>query len=690
MAFAPTWITPAGSLGVVPEGRFYRIFLEAEDPDFPGDPSKVSFSLIAGALPSGVQIDPTGAIQGIPVAAVDFKGVPAEVSENTTSKFVIRVTDDEDRIVDRTFTLTISGQDKPEFITPSGNIGTWFDGTELSFQFQVIDTDPLDLISVSYVSGEFPPGIVLSTSGKLSGFIDPISLSTEYEFTLQVTDGKDVALKTFNIFVFSHIAMTADNTLITADNDNITSDISSTYSPIITNNVPNLGIYRHDNYFAHKFIGKDLNSDQIEYFIVDLTTVDSDVITADASTTVDLSMLPEDLKLDPVTGWLSGYLSVAALSTQTYNFGIKVRKVIDPSTVSILYSTSMTIIGDIESDVTWITDPDLGVINNGEVSTFSVEATHATQTLFYRLQSGSDSKLPQGLVLVTSGNIIGQVSFKTFSLDGGTTTFDADFITRLEDKPTTFDSTYTFTVEAYSLPEPSLVLDTRIFTILVNREYNSPFNILYCKAMPPLADREDILNPLLTDPAVIPPEHVYRIDDPNFGSATRIIYQHAFGLAPKTIEEYFAALNINHYNKRLVLGEIKTARALDENDNVIYEVVYSQIVDDLVNNDGKSIPPEITLPPSQYPYYDDGVPTNTVYPNSLENMREQVIDQIGQVSKVLPTWMLSKQDNGDVLGFTAAWVIAYTIPGKSKLIQYLIDQSFGTQLNLIDFEIDRY
>ena len=37
--------------------------------------------------------------------------------------------------------------------------------------------------------------------------------------------------------------------------------------------------------------------------------------------------------------------------------------------------------------------------------------------------------------------------------------------------------------------------------------------------------------------------------------------------------------------------------------------------------------------------------TTTVYPNSLINMRNQVIDTVGQVSNILPRWMLSRQVN---------------------------------------------
>jgi len=694
MSQAPIWITEPGSLGVVPEGRFYRIFLEAFDPDWPGDPTKVTYSVIAGELPAGVQVSTNGTIEGIPVSVADFKGVPTDVAENTTSKFAIRVTDfdDPDRIADRTFTLTVTGQDKPEWITPGGLIGKWFDGGEVSFQFEAVDIDPADEIEISLVSGSLPEGLTLTTDGLLSGFATPLigiggavpgfdvddtgfdefpydfsttSISQNLQFTLQVTDGKDIVMRTFEIFIYSRNSMTADTIEFTADHINITADSIAVRSPYITNNVSDLGRFRHDNYFAHKFNGEDPNGDQVQYYIAS-------------------GSLPPGLTLDPITGWLSGNLPAVGLTEVEYNFGVKVFKAVDPLIESVLYLTSMTLVGDIDTNVLWLTDPVLGTINNGAISTLYVEAEHTDSILSYRFKEGGlNSKLPQGLKLLPSGNIVGQVSFKTFSLDGDTTTFDEEFSTRLEVTPTTFDSTYTFTIEAYS--SNGIVSVTKEFTILVNKRFNGPHNTIYCKAMPPLADRE-LLDSLLLN-QIIDPAILYRADDPNFGSAKKVIYQHAFGLTPATLEDYFAALELNHYNRQVVLGEFKTARALDDNDNILYEVVYSQIIDNLVSSTGESIPPEVNI---KYPAIDDGVLTNTVYPNSLENMREEIVDQIGQQSKLLPRWMLSKQEDGEVLGFTPAWVIAYTIPSKSKLLQYNITEFFGTQLNLIDFEIDRY
>jgi len=166
-----------------------------------------------------------------------------------------------------------------------------------------------------------------------------------------------------------------------------------------------------------------------------------------------------------------------------------------------------------------------------------------------------------------------------------------------------------------------------------------------------------------------------------------VVYEHAFGLTSATITQYVDSLQRNHYWKNLVLGEIETAQARDDAGNVMYEVVYSRIVDNLVNDAGESVSREVVLPYSvTYGEETNGI----VYPNSLINMRTQVIDTVGQISNVLPRWMLSKQANGRVLGFVPAWVIAYTIPGAANQVAYNIRTQFSSKLNQVDFEVDRY
>ena len=667
----------------------------------------VLFTIQAGALPSGIQIADNGLIEGIPKAVASIQGVPFQVSQDVTSKFTVRAYTRTragllDRINDRTFTLTVTGQDTPEWITPAGQIAQEYDGGQITpIQIEYTDVDPSDNVIVSLKAGTLPPGLTISSTGLISGYIAPLSpvdatagfsrdgqgyseypfdfstqsVDVNYEFVLELSDGKSSNLRTFSIFVYSKDSLTADTTTITADNTFVTADVSSVRVPFLISPTPgSIGRIRNDNFFAVQFVGLDLDGDQIEYElgydIGDSTTIPG-------------------LTLDPGTGWLYGYIPSLGLTENTYNFYIRVYKKDNPAIISNDYNYSLTIVGPIDTDVTWLTNSDLGTIVNGSTSTLYVLATNiAGIPLQYQLESGSNSSLPQGLQLLPSGEIAGRVSFDTFALDLGSTTFDVtlnDLAITGENTETTFDMSHTFTVNAYSTN--GLVNVFKTFTITVVREYNEPYENLYIQAMPPQSDREFIDN-LLQNQDIFQPELLYRPADPNFGRATNVVYDHAFGLTASTIEEYYSSLYQNHYWKNLTLGEIRVAQALNSDNEVIYEVVYSAIQDNLLNNEGLSVSKEITLP---YPINEgDSTEISTVYPNSLINMRDQVIDTVGQVGSILPLWMTSKQANGRVLGFTPAWVLAYVKPGKGEQIAYYVRTKFGERLNLIDFEVDRY
>jgi hypothetical protein len=502
----------------------------------------------------------------------------------------------------------------------------------------------------------------------ITGYITPnpaaTQTTTSYSFTLRVTNGVSADIRTFSILVYARSWMTADNTQVTADNTFVTADVSPVQNPIITTPTGSIGSTRSDNFFAFQFQGAYYDGDPIEF---------------EATT-----MLPPGLTLDPVSGWLYGLIPFEGIVTNTYDFSLRVRDALVPSAVSEAYAFSLTVTGPVNSDVIWLTPTNLGTIDNGATSTFYVAAENvAGLALQYQLKSGSNSSLPQGLQLLPSGHIAGRVSFDTFAVDGGTTTFDVGLNT--VDQPTTFDLVNTFTVTATSIN--GLVNADKTFSITVIRRYDQPFDNLYMQAMPPQQDR-DLLASLLQNPTIFPPDLIYRADDPNFGVARRVIYNHAYGLIAATLDDYVASLNLNHYWKNLVLGDIRTAQALDDAGNVIYEVVYSAVIDDLVNNDGESVSKQVVL---AFPINaDTPAQIDSVYPNSLVNMRDQVIDTVGQVSRVLPRWMLTRQANGTVLGFTPAWVIAYTKPGQSGQIAYNIQTQFSNQLNLIDFKVDRY
>jgi len=726
MTAQPVWITPAGNLGTYPEGTFFQLPLIAEVVD-----DDLFYRLIAGELPAGVQLTDAGAIVGTPY--VNVQGVPDLVSRDTVSKFAVRAYTKKtvnnilvvNRLADRTFSLTVAGQNAPEFITPPGLVASYFDGSQVTdLQIEYTDNDPSEVAIVKLIAGSLPPGCTITPTGVISGFIAPEtasgaiagfsrdgqgfdefgfdfptnSLNVNYEFILEVTDGRASDIRTFDIQVYSRDSLTADTTDFTADNTFITADGTPVRPPILLTPEGSIGTVRNDNFYAFRFDGIDLDDDKIRYDLIVGPGIGYDAIPYDIEGfDQGLYELPPGLTLDPLSGWLYGYIPDTGLTERTYNFAVRVSQLYNPDISSRYYSYSLTIIGQIDTDIIWTTpstvadrakNPSpLGTINTGAISTLYVAAYNVDGIeLAYRLKSGSNSSLPQGLQLMPSGNIVGRVSFNTFALDGGTTTFDVDNVNLNVTSPTTFDLEFVFTVEAFNGSANVSVYKT--FSVVVNRAFNAPYENLYIQAMPPQNDR-DLINNLLENTIAIPTELLYRADDPNFGRATRVVYNHAYGLTAATYLDYVSSLYLNHYWKNLVLGEIATAQALDPvTGDVLYEVVYSRIIDDLVNSSGESVGKQVVIP---YPINaNDSTEIDVVYPNSLINMRDQVIDVVGQISNLLPLWMLSKQTNGRVLGFTPAWVIAYVNPGQSGQVAYNIRTQLGTSLNLVDFEVDRY
>jgi len=649
----PVWLTPAGSLGTIPEGVFYSVPLLATAD------STVYYQLIAGALPRGMQINETGILAGIPNAVVTLQGTPSNVSADTTSKFAVRaytrIGNTVTHLNDRTFTLEVANAAIPEFITPPGRLEQTYDGTlirDLQIEYQGPDSSVMSLMS-----GSLPPGLTVSATGVISGLIAPTADNTNYAFVLQLSDGtvNGTVLRAFSIYVYSRSSLSADNTYITADNTFITADGTPILMPVLLNDPGLIGTVRSGDYFAYRFNGVGFGK-SFQYLIN--------------------TELP-GLTLDPNSGWLYGTIPLLNANQETYPFKIRLALTDYPDYISPAYSYSLTVLGPVISAIDWLTPSFLGSIDNGATSTFYVAAaSRSGLALQYQLLSGSNSRLPQGLQLLPSGEIAGRVSFDTFALDNGTTIFD--------NNTTTFDLVCTFTVEAVSVNNS--ISSTKTFSIQVVRAYNEPYDNLYIQAMPPVEDRAKINN-LLQNSDIFQQSLLYRPTDPNFGVAKNVTYYHAYGLSAATLDTYVNSLDINHYWKNLTLGQIEVAQAIDSTGAVIYEVVYSRIIDNLVNNEGVSVSKQVTLPYSVTVGMDT---VDIVYPNSLENMRNQVIDIVGQISNVLPLWMTCKQANGQTLGFIPAWIIAYANPGRGQQIAYYIGENFTSQLNTIDYEVDRY
>ena len=349
---APVWITPPGDLGTVVEGEFYQVQLNADFAD--------SYKYLSGVLPVGIRVTQNGILEGNPKNYDYIQGVPIEVAQDVTSKFVVRAISNDGTVADRVFEMTVTGQDAPTIDTlPDSDLGTYFDGDKVDVQFTATDPDPADVLTWRLQSGNLPNGLEITSTGNLIGYIEPftnqegtpgfdatnfdmqswdfrtISVEKRYEFVVEVSDSKDVALKTYSLYAASRNLVTADMDLLTTDNYFSTTeetdirrlvDASQTNlrRPAMLTQASDLGTIRHDNYFSFQVLGRDFDGDTLEFQLVggfDSAVEGFDSVNFESES----ANLPPGLVLDPESGWISGYIPQQFSTTKSYNFGISVQ-----------------------------------------------------------------------------------------------------------------------------------------------------------------------------------------------------------------------------------------------------------------------------------------------------------------------------------------------------------------------------
>ncbi|HNC44747.1 MAG TPA: putative Ig domain-containing protein, partial [Acidobacteriota bacterium] len=135
-----------------------------------GGQAPYTFSLLSGALPTGIALSSSGTLSGTPTAS-------------GTSNFTIRVIDNNGCVVTPSYSLKVDGPECPTITVnpaslPGGTIGTAYN--------QVISaTGGTAPYAFTVLSGSLPPGVTLATNGTLSG--TPSSAGS-FTFTVRATD----------------------------------------------------------------------------------------------------------------------------------------------------------------------------------------------------------------------------------------------------------------------------------------------------------------------------------------------------------------------------------------------------------------------------------------------------------------------------------------------------------------------
>ena len=667
----PVWQSVTGNLGRISSQEYFELELIAYEQTNPN--GIISFELIAGRLPPGLQLSQTRSIiHGIATSVYQLQGVGYDQATDIPYSFVVRATASDGSITDAPFSLTITGNYPPEIVTTTEILGDFLDGTAVDIQLQAVDFNPgdtltwaLDQSRVNLLNSPgLPVGLSLTTTGQIIGnltpVINPIPRNSDgtiappgyglnqynlnnfvfdptinrknYQFTVTVTDGKFINRRDYQINVYNHADIAADNTNITADLIWITADLTNKRTPLLITR--DLGIYSRTlsgEYYSFKFDGIDFDNGNITYQLAGANAGgwDSDQVRWDMDVWESGTFtLPPGLSLDEETGWLTGKIPEQVDPEIDYNFGIRVVKVtsygyivtqgdidsvsplgsiaaynnvstsdiirynpdinntgflragITLSIPTTMYSETrifyMTILGAIKAGVVWYSPADLGTIYSGDVSDLKISATaNSGRRLYYRLQNGSH--LPQGLQLLNSGDISGKPSFQEFTIDQGQTTIDLrNYQTGFLSNQTTVDKIYNVTVIAEDYSQT--ISSQKVFTIRAMSKSYEPYENLYLICHPPIEKRR-ILSKILHDTDIFQPEDLYRPNDPYYGVSKDIKALCASGMSAQKAETYINAMQTRHYDKTLYFGNFHTAQGKDANGVHLYDVIYVDLVE---------------------------------------------------------------------------------------------------------------
>jgi len=714
----PVWLTGTGDssnsrifdLGKISGLDFFSLQLRAIDTEMAGT---ISYSIISGQLPMGLILD-GDTISGNAERIYSTNQIKDIGNEDITSIFTIRARNsDNNSITDRTFKISVTGNFPPKILTEETLLGKFLDGTDVNIQLNASDTNG-EPLKWSITGGALPDGLYLDQSGLIYGIMKPIankepqpvgwdngvewdndlfelisgSKFFNYNFIASVTDGISIVSKLFTIQVYLFSGLRSDSIILTIDDIITSSDISAVRQPILlTTTLGDSGTFNSDGYFAFQFKGVNVESIPLVY-------------------TINSGEIPAGLQLDSTTGWLTGHVPLQVETTKDYTFTVRAASFDDRSNFVNSNNFTLTVLGNLDLSVKWMSDANLGTIEVGTVSYLAVEAVAASgRELTYRLTT--DSKLPQGLKFLPDGTLSGRVSFQTFWMDSGTTTFDSRLTDIfVYDNNTTFDGTCKFTVIASDYQNK--ISAQKTFNVKVKPTVYQPYENLYIRCFPDSELREKFYT-TVNNSDIFNPDDVFRPNDPYFGRQTEIKLLVDYGIKSSSLSSYINAMQDRHFNKVFYFGDYKLAQAKDSNGNIIYDVIYVDLIENTkvyttVNNKvQKKYPAAFTsmadikpgwtntrpLPPDQI--YLENTRFDIIAPNDLTLMQKDISSLLENSYKnSLPSWMVSIQKNQQILGFTPASVLVYMKPNTGTKALFNLKKYTKFDIKSIPFIADRY
>jgi hypothetical protein len=172
----PTWTTQAGALNTLLPSQVLQVGAIPDTSIHLVAANTSTYKIVSGRLPPGLFLDVASTYAYI-------HGIVLDPGITKIYEFVVRAVNN-NGVDDRTFSITVVSNDQPTLRTPAGLLPVGFNNEEyvlnkspVDFQFQatVSALAPGRSSLFFYIpegGGTLPPGLSLSSSGKLTGIID--------------------------------------------------------------------------------------------------------------------------------------------------------------------------------------------------------------------------------------------------------------------------------------------------------------------------------------------------------------------------------------------------------------------------------------------------------------------------------------------------------------------------------------
>jgi hypothetical protein len=653
----PQWATNAGFITTATEGILFSRSLLAIGPD-------ISYKLIGGDLPGGLSLNTSTGV---------VSGVPSLVWQTFESNFVLRA-QNQYGIIDRVFRIDVRGATPPAIVSPGPRFAIGPSGENyivnnqfVDFQFTAIaDIVPTGKNIFFYIDdgdGVLPPGLTLTSSGRLYGqVLDELSLpyqaGSDGRYDAESYDSSPMehesqqefgvrgrfVNKTYRFFLSASNGPVSRKVEYIIDVRDPASLLDSGQYPIPPQWITpsNLGTIVSNSTFIYSLETYDCDpgSGAITY----------DWVNANGG---NLSVLPPGLTLDILNGVISGTVAYTPVHNTVYSFNMRVIKNnITTGTTRFRNKTfTLTVLGTTQSGLNFQSNNLIGLLYQGETSELQVSAIpkSGNASVIYSLQSGN---LPPGLTLASDGAVQGSVSY---------------------DSNQTSIISYNFNVRATDSAFTSIVGN---FQIQVYPYEGVDFTKILLRPLLSLETRE-LYESFIGNQSIFDSTLMYRPLDPLFNVNRKIEFVLEHGIEQKYVADYAEKMTEYFSRKKLQFGSIKSAFAV-ENNSVLYEVVYVELIDNLFNSiTNESVNAVIDIK------------GETVFPNSIDNMRNALEKDLAVNSFITPKFMKTVQDSSGVpLGRILCLPLCYCLPGNSKGIINKIANS-GFDFKKIHFDVDR-